>query len=170
MSATAANEVSPSSVSASGVSTPRSEMGPVATTDPPSIPDESTMRLDGCPTTTATSDSQSTSTDKKKCGNQGVFHGEYKEYLQLRAMEYLTLNGRSERIPWLNGLVEDWFAKWPWHLNKEPEEFQVLSSPSTCQSLPPEAIKDLKDRRKILHDKVVKLGQEVSGLFFGCII
>lgn len=98
----------------------------------------------------------------KKRGNRGVFQGEYKEYLLQRAPEYLALTGRNERTPWLTGLVEDWFTKYPWHLGSEPEEFRVLNSPDASQSLTQDEIKELKERRKAARDSVVKLGQEVS--------
>lgn len=104
------------------------------------------------------------SSTRRQRGNQGVFQGEYKDYLQLRVPEYLALASRNERTPWLTGFVEDWFTKWPWHLGSEPEEFQVLNSSTALQSLTPDAIKDLKERRKSLHDNVVKGGQEVGFL------
>lgn len=124
--------------------------------DSPTAPVESTTRVDA--------NSVGSITSKKKRGNQGVFQGQYKEYLLQRAPEYLALPGRNERAPWLTGLVADWFAKWPWHLGSEPEEFQVLNSPAAAQSLTPEEIKQLKERRQKVRNEVVKLGQEVSCL------
>lgn len=117
----------------------------------------------GNSTTDKTNDARKSSKHKQR-GNQGVFQGEYKDYLLLRAPEYLALANRNERTPWLTGLLEVWFTKWPWHLGSEPEEFQVLNSPTASQSLTPNEIKALKERRKAVHDGVVKLGQEV-GLF-----
>lgn len=157
-----------------GDSTTRSE----AATDPPSAPEDSMVSSDpnsssttcsnnpAMERTTATpNDDRESSSEKKKRGNQSVFHGEQKEYLQQRAPEYLALQTRVERTAWLTGLIEEWFSKWPWHRGNEPEEFQVLNTPSDCQTLTPEEFRNLKDRRKTVHDAVVKLGQEVGPSF-----
>lgn len=148
------------------------------TLNPPSAPDDSMEKTDFESTRSEMSladhttsheqagDSMAGTTKEtskhKQRGNQGVFQGEYKEYLLKRAPEYLALANRNERSPWLTGLVEDWFIKWPWHFGSEPEEFQILSSPTALQSLTPSEIKDLKERRKTVHDGVVKLGQDVG--------
>ncbi|KAJ3816122.1 hypothetical protein F5880DRAFT_1645605, partial [Lentinula raphanica] len=121
---------------------------------PPQAGDQPTSTTPLTPQSVSVPDNPS----RPKRGNRGNFRGEHLEFLQARIHGYLSLTVRHEKSQWIANLTHEWFTKFPWHTQGEPEEFAVLHGENG--DLTDEQRAELEERRNEVLSQTVKAGQK----------
>ncbi|KAK7434760.1 hypothetical protein VKT23_020038 [Stygiomarasmius scandens] len=62
-----------------------------------------------------------------KRGAPSLLDATRQEWLNEKLTEYLKVSERKDKTRWLNGTVDAWFARFPYHLKDEPEEFRIIT-------------------------------------------